>query len=270
MRECFVLQWKNVTTDVPLEDAHVVDRDRKMFFVADGVTRRHAPGTPYPLRIASAAAERLVNGVHRELLERAVTPPDIREACRYANAAIRSLNMELGLWETCDFGVLDYAAATFAGVILRERDFLYATICDAGVARLANTGQYWWRTEDQHARAEPSFPKVYATTDIIAWTKDQRRRFRNRPGASHLTYGVFTGEDEALEYLETGVQPMDAGDTLLVFTDGLRPFLFGEEHGDFRGLLVEGSPEDLDRYVQRWAPERAGLGGDKTLIVVRV
>lgn len=259
MRTVLSFQWGS--TDRPQEDALLADEPNGIFLVADGVTRTpNAAGYPDPSP-APLAAERLLQATHKALRSAPRTPEGLREACRAGNDAVRRLNEELGLWNRCDYWENDLAGAVFAGLVLAEKQFIWGVLADCGVAQLSPNGELLWITEDRVASVQPYFPKLPEKERFIA----VRQHFRNKPASGlDRTYGVFTGEEEALSYLDVGTRPFAAGDTLLVFTDGARHLV---EDPEFRPLLRDGTAHDIDHFVAQ--PEHCGHNHDRTLIVIR-
>lgn len=246
----------------PPEDASLVDEGHGIALVADGVTRSVDPGQAYPdPSPAWRAGRQILETMADKLRTHAATPRDLMLACQAANLAVRKLNQELGVWDHTDYWTRDLAGAVFAGLVLAPPRFLWGYIADSGVARLSARGRITWSTPDDLVDVVPSFP--FDRSDPTARIVTIRREFRNRPEAPHPTYGVFTGEENALRYLRTGAEEVAPDDVLVVFTDGGRPLV---EDPDFRALLVERAPAArLQQYVKR----RHAGGGEKTLVVVR-
>ncbi|MDP3685705.1 MAG: hypothetical protein Q8R32_02640 [bacterium] len=266
MRTVFSLAWHE--HERPFEDAFLADEERGMFLVADGVTRTPGPqGYPNPSP-AREAADALLHAVHATLRDLPFAPESFVEACRIGNQRIRELNEQLGFWNHTDYLERDLAGAVFAGAWLRDDELLWAVLADCGVAALLPTGTMAWETADQLVPVRQHFPKPSTREERFETSPraiEVRRDFRNKPSRGlDRTYGVFTGEDEALQYLETGSRTLSLGETMLVFTDGIRPFFSDAE---FRSLLCNGTAEEIQQFIPN-SPQNQPMT-DKTLIVLR-
>ena len=104
---------------------------------------------------------------------------------------------------------------------------------------------------------------------------------RNKPDTRHLTYGVLTGEPEALHYLETGSVRLLPGDTAILFSDGILPFVFESSFREAAAkavLLSESVGElalsEIDKYIgdalSRLAGRAANLDDDKSFIAIQL
>ena len=136
-------------------------------------------------------------------------------------------------------------------------------IGDCGLAILKDDGAIRWHSPDEVASVRPHFPdaQVVGTTERYIRV---RRDFRNRPAADHPTYGVLTGEPGALPYVRSLSLTIGEGQSILVYTDGIMPFLFDD--AQFRQLLLSGDDEALLEYVTvRSRPGKTA--DDKTLLI---
>lgn len=261
MRTVLSFQWG--APEHPQEDALLRDDAHNIFLVADGVTRTPATAeypNPSPAKLAS---ERLLPATHRALLVLPRVPEGFREACQAGNAAVRELNQELGLWNHSDYWGDDLAGAVFSGLLLNNTSFVWGFMTDCGVAHLSSRGEMLWTTEDRLTPVRQYFPKMSTTKERFVRV---RQDFRNKPEAGlDRTFGTFTGEEAALAYLEVGERPFSAGETLLVFTDGMIPLI---KNSEFCSLLCKGTAADIEQFVS--SPEHCKHPDDKTILVVRV
>lgn len=260
MRDVASFQWSG--REKPQEDALRSDEERGIFLVADGVTRTPGPsGYPNPSP-AKLAADRFLE-ISLDVLRRGTRTAEVlREACRAGNQGVRALNEELGLSGHCDYWERDLASAVFSGLTLAEGEFVWGFLTDCGVAQLSANGEILWMTEDRLAPVRQYFPPPPQTKERQI---SIRRDLRNRPSSGmDRTYGAFTGEEEALSYLEVGTRSFNAGDTLLVFTDGALPLV---KNGEFRSLLCAGTTADVERFALD--PAHRKHDDDKTLVAVR-
>ena len=233
-------------------------RVNDFFSVAEGVARtRYDADPPSP---AARAAHAFNEALHRFLsdLHEPPTLTTLHQAAREGNHAVEEVNRALGLWEDHDYYERDYAGTVAAAIVLTPPTFLYGFMTDCGIVHLAN-GRHPFATPDTLARVRRNFPGGDGPERTIRI----RRDYRNRPHASHPTYGVFTGEVTALDYWNMGQREYLPGDTLLVFSDGARPAVI---HPEFQRLVAQQKDDELRDFVA----VHNLLGDDEaTLIIIR-
>ena len=193
------------------EDRAMLDPFRQTIVVADGITRSKQADGSYPTPSPSArAAEVFCASV---IAQASVTPELTREQFKTiienANAAIAELNREL--FPEYDFAERDRAGvAAVVGVIDGESMWL-ASIADCwcvGAKGDETTRLAWEKTS--HSRA----------TYVRLGEVNAREQLRNKPG-NPLSYGAFTGEPEALHFVEYAKIDLRDYDRLVFATDGL-------------------------------------------------
>lgn len=265
MTNVLTLQWDSPTGKLS-EDVFLADQQRGVFAVADGVTRRGYTGAypqPSPARLA---AEHVVRKLGT-LLPHLTTNDEaaVEKVWHSANNRVRQLNQELGFWDNHDYWGNDYAGAVASCLLLTHDFFLYGFIGDCGVAQLSATGEILWRTPNEVHHIEPLvLPDEAAkhTDQLFKW----RKEYRNNPQANHPTYGVLTGEAAALKYVRTGRRSYRAGEILILYSDGIEPFLY--QDSTFRSLIVDGNQQKLTQYIAaRSSPDENK--DEKTLIVIK-
>jgi hypothetical protein len=268
-----VFTWPTQGADAHLrEDAHFIDAKNGVFVVADGVTRdRDEQGIyPYPSPAAGAALAAAEN-IGRALLlmhegGTLITKQEMAAAFESGNGAVRAYSTDSGFWDNHDYLLRDLPGAVASALtMLDDATFTWGYIGDCGAARIRSNGQVRWHTPDDVTDVRQHFPKA----DEMSRSERNmliRQNFRNKPGAGHPTYGVLTGEEEALRYVKTGIRSYDPGDLELVYSDGIAPFIFND--ATFRQLLVHGSELEIYQHVadRSSATQHAD---EKTLIVVR-
>ncbi len=259
--------WKLSIARHPSEDAFGFDENRRIIAVADGVTRdpfRYLPKTggllglfgrikfianyPKPSPAQMAAQAFCSNFLSFIANSRGRNEPAIRNAVVKANERIKELNLQLGIsQETVDYLKKDYAGCVAAGCFIEEDNLTYSYICDSGIA-LFRDGNFVFKTPDEgpstiSARVWQIIKKKFGddgTWDNPIGRKEFRKNHRNNPNG--VSYGVFTGEEEAMSYVKTGILERKPGDIVFVYTDGLAG-IFDSAEGidfirkkDFRGL----------------------------------
>lgn len=268
MKSILTFEWEpQVTYKREGEDALFVDEKGGVFAVTDGVTRDKNDSGEYPYpsparQAAQIAAETIGNYLVN--LEQ-ISERKIHDAFVHANEAVKSLNEQLGLWNNHDYLERDLAGTVGVCAVVQKREVIYGYIGDCGIAHLSSQGELLWHSDDDVITASSHFPK---TNDIgrTERTVRVRRDFRNKPSAQHPTYGVLTGEEEAMHYVKTGRVQLEPGAVLVVYSDGAMPFIF--EDDDFSRLLFNGNETQIYEYVaHRSSAEK--YSDEKTLILFR-
>lgn len=251
----------------PREDWHTHTPDGRVVIVADGVTR-HGYDGPYPdPSPARKAAEAFTEGALAVLCEKepsAMTSTDLPRAAERGNVTVRQLNESLDFWGTTDYWGRDLAGAVAAFFVVQREKLLYGFLTDCGVAVIAPSSELLFITEDVLARVRPHLPTIESEGDEQKRFVRVRRDHRNILPISEATYGVFTGENAALEYVQYGELPLSSGVVVCAFSDGLRPFV---DDPGFRLAVVSGSRGAIARYVK----QRSYAGNhtdEKTLVAV--
>lgn len=195
----------------PNEDRAVLDSFRQTIVVADGITRTKQSDGGYPHPSPSArAAEVFCESI---IAQASVIPEVTREQfvtiIENANAAIARLNCEL--FPHVDFAERDRAGVAAVVGIMDGDSMWLASIADCwcvGVKGDTATRLAWEKTS--HSRS------TYVQLGEVA----AREQLRNKPG-NPLSYGAFTGEPEALHFVEYAKVDLRDYDRLVFATDGL-------------------------------------------------
>jgi hypothetical protein len=168
------------------------------FVVTDGVSRSFQGKYPKPSP-ARVVAETVatVLGLHL------IAGLDILTAFQTANKSAYSLNKVFGFLNT-DYLFSDLAGCVASAITVHDNTFKYGFIGDCGVAKLDQHANLIWHTPDEVAPVVRTFKTLIYETVVNERLVRIRRDFRNKPQADHLTYGVITGEKEAMSYVRTG------------------------------------------------------------------
>lgn len=193
------VDWKSVS-----EDAFFADKSRGIFVVTDGVTRRGFTGAYPDPSPARQAADAVVETIGKTLTA-PLTDIKMMEAFAQANQSVRAVNQSLGLWGSHDWWGRDLAGTVAACLAVQDSAFLYGFITDCGVAQVSAAGDLIWHTPNTQEAAKKHFPLVEEVGERERFVR-VRRDFRNRPEAKHPTFGVLTGEEAALSYVEVGTR----------------------------------------------------------------
>lgn len=266
----------------PNEDFKIIGKKFPIFAVADGVSRTKKPGERYSFRwSAHQAAVEFCVGVmdtieaefhHKrglKVLERAFS---------IANIYIRSHNISRIPPDKIDFLANDYYCACGVAAFIKEGLFYYGYLGDCGIRIYDQNDRLRYYSVDDVKPIEEhrdGLPYESSNQKILEW----RRDYRNHPKADYSTYGVFTGEEEALYYCHFGKIQLKPGDLIFLYSDGFLHFI---KKSDFRALfrrvdLKDHHPKnavkrfvaaEIEKHPSRKTSEE--LGDDKTLIAILV
>lgn len=195
----------------PNEDRAVLDSFRQTIVVADGITRTKGGDGVYPTPSPSArAAEAFCESIiSQAAVSTELTSEKFAEIIKNANAAIADLNRDL--FPDFDFAERDRAGvAAVVGIIDGDSMWL-ASIADCwciGVKGDQTTRLAWEKT----SQARPTYVRL---GEVAA-----REQLRNKPGLP-VSYGAFTGEPEALHFVEYAKVDLRNFDRLVFATDGM-------------------------------------------------
>ncbi len=256
------------------DDSFDFDEERGIACVADGVTRDSKNG--HVVTSLRGLAEVLAfgyPGYAADASRIAVNTFMLDRTLEAVNREIGDYNFNVGLVST-DYLGRDLAGCTFASVISLcdpksdpvEIDVQY--IADAGVAIVGKEGGLI-KTDDEGPHSPEKNPHLEKVlSEHGGWTSQEGRRFirefcRNKPNQP-FSYGVLTGETDALSYVKEMTLWTNQGDYVLLFTDGVGELLFpqyGQDEeknkkkkkvrdGCFRHLFDD-SPSSLEALCQK-------------------
>lgn len=268
MRDLRVFAFKQDNTKLkPNDDEYSWWEYGRSFAVADGVSRTCKNGEPLSSYCAAAV-------FCQEVIPALVTSRSVYEPFVRANACIERLNRELhGITpETVNYLDRDYLCCVgVAGVLSRKYpyQFSYGYIGDCGVL-VYNAMCIPKFLSENPIRILEEFREGWQFAEKDAKTIFWRRELRNRPEAPYLTYGALTGEVSALPYVKTGRIDLELGDVVLLFSDGIYPFIFDVAFRAVIARLLLGTSEEsakqleLKKYLEE-ATERLRLHGVNNL-----
>lgn len=242
-------------------DAYAVDERLDVYAVADAPLRRltklrrRYPFDDHGGEVAQLLCDEFVHYIQAELGTGTFGgEKTVHEALVVGNKAIRQLNLRLGR-DYSDKANYDFAETVgFCGVV-HEDTFFYGGIEDCYVNvirgenydnvaplkfRLVKSVNYSDRML-KAGKAESHFPKGI---DQEVIKKEPKEAFhvgylRNNCVAKDengdaIGWGSFTGEPEAETFIQTGSVKLQSGDGILLFSDGMIPYLSDNE---FMGWL---------------------------------
>jgi hypothetical protein len=232
-----------------------------VFVVTDGVSRSFQGKYPVPSP-ARIVAEAVANTIGLCLL----TGATIQDAFKAGSISARFWNKHFGYFFNTDYLFHDLAGCVASAVTIQDKTFKYGFIGDCGIAKLSSSGEFLWHTPDQVAPVVATFKNLISETAMNDRLVRIRRDFRNKPSAEHLTFGVLTGEKEAMSYISIGEIDFQKGETVILYSDGVFPF-FGDF--EFRQLLLKGNKRKITAYLKANSSSTKH-NDDKTLIILNL
>ena len=218
----------------PNEDAYSCTQleGNNSFAVADGVSRSVYGDMRYPLSALPAAEEFCMS---MSLLASGISVPT---AFALANTQIILVNEKAGIApDTVDYLGNDYICCEGAAGVLEKKypkKFSYGYIGDCGILVYDDHFLPVFLSDSPMGIAE-QFREGFEFKDKSEQRIFWRQKLRNHPDCRFMTYGALTGEASALSYMKTGSIDLEAGDTVIMFSDGIYPFIFDHR---FRRLVA--------------------------------
>lgn len=217
----FAFQQDNLKSKIN-DDYYIFSKDAGLFVVADGVSRVADTGH----------CSRLAAEVFCQAMTQAFKEKQLMSDCfAYANAEINALNYRFGIGsETVDYLQKDYLCCVGFAVRFNEQSpctLEYGYIGDCGMLIYNSFYSSLWPRflSENRVGILEEFRDGERFCDKDAQRIFWRQTVRNRPERSYLTYGALTGEVSALSYVQTGSVDMIDGDVVMLFSDGIRPFI---------------------------------------------
>ena len=241
----------NRSLDKPNEDRHLIDTERGIFIVLDGVTRVHKEYSEHPYK--SAAGE--VGDIFLKEVYDYITnhlsdpsPRDILEgAVRLANKKIKEYRSKRSLEE---WGF--YPSTLGIISILRGRTLHYLCVGDCIAVLMRYNSKIIFGREF-----------TLEAVDLHDVSKSDRYALYCNHPDNHLSYTVFNGDEVVMEGVEYSLIDIHEGDILLLASDGIADFIKYEKVRD----LITMSAEDMINSSGKYdLPPYAEYADDKTLI----
>lgn len=258
--------WKITASRHPVEDSYLVNKKENIIAVADGVTRDPMAELPnidtlkgklkFTMNYPRPSPARIVSDIFcQSFLEvlRDYTDANqdaIRKAFQEANTQIASWNAKN--ISNPDYLTKDLAGCVASGVFEDKETISWGYLTDCGVAIFDKNGKLKFRTENQG----PDKHDPYIWQDLRLKGKEWenphvrriiRRDYRNNPFEEH-SFGVLTGEEDAMNYVRTGTQEFIPGDHLVVYSDGLDEVIFSDP---FARLIRENDDSGIERICKK-------------------
>lgn len=276
-----MLLYKNTFDNIKTENHNFPVEDQyyatdTMAIVADGITRDPVGVfdlssisneefiKKYPRPSGAELAAKIICETYAKALG---TPKERLIRC---NQAVKALNDRY--IATCDYLQNDYYGAVAAAVTIQENTLYYAYICDCGVIIYDKEGNIKFQTEDDKTKYSDSYiNKIGIPWDLPESRVIVRRDYRNNPeniqDGHCVSYGSLTGEEDAIQFIQSGTQPLSSGDLVVVYSDGISNFL---HEPNFINKLLNFNSQELEEYMNTQASSNySKYGKEKTLVLLK-
>lgn len=261
--------WKKKLGRIPTEDSFstgIIVKDK--LCVADGVTRdpfevlpdlKTLRGQfqfawnypkPSPAKVAADIFTSTIPFVLKDYFPQNRNEFAVYESFKEANHEIRE-------WNNKNIPCVDYLVNDFAGCVgacaaVVGDVVYYGFITDSGIAVFNEEGNLQMRTENQGPNKHDKYIWQDERLKDTSWRNPEVRKiirseYRNKSYQEH-SFGVLTGEENAMEYVRTGKWEISRGENLFVYTDGLEKTIYSPE---FSKAIRDGNESDLFNLCQR-------------------
>ncbi|MBI5803772.1 hypothetical protein HY450_00845 [Candidatus Pacearchaeota archaeon] len=245
--------WKMRLLMHPTEDAFGFSDEEGIIAVADGVTRdpkEYLPNmksffgklkflceypNPSPAQIVSDICVSTFIEVVRDYRRENRDTRAIWKGFEESNRRIKRWNEENIV--SSDYVTNDFAGCVAAGTAFSSEELVsYGFLTDAGIAIFDEKGEVKFRTENEGPNKHDKYIWQDERLKGNGWRNPEvrriiRRDYRNNPHEKH-SFGVLTGEPEAMSYVRTGTKELKPGEGLTVYTDGLESTIFSGKFAD--------------------------------------
>ncbi len=256
------------------EDYYVVDKN--CFCVADGVTRdlKDGTATPYPkteeevLKVvekypnpsgayeaAKIVCEEFVREISVQKQNR--TEEKMKKIVEKINDAVGKINQG----RTIDYLAQDYYCCVAVGGIIVKEKLICFSIGDCNITALDKNKNVVFETINNHAWFEDFVREEYSKKPGYDWNKNEFRKeirkiYRNHPNlkkeGKDITFGVLSGEKEAMYYVDTYTVDLSEVQYICAYSDGCEPNFENQEE-------IEKTLQDPQKTVEQ--------GKEKTLVI---
>lgn len=265
----------------PKEDYFEINEAPLIVAVADGITReKYESNFSGAYEVAKIFCKTSVSYLRNVLENSSKTNIEnyLKKAFELANGKIWELNKKYKIPEIIDFLDNDYFGTTAVLGTIVDKKLYLARICDCG-AMVIYKGKITFQTPDiwknlgkydNRYGEKPDEPK-------------KRRQFiqkflRNKPElfdkyGRRISYGVLTGEKEALDFIEFYDINLNKEEVVLFYTDGFEPYFQKKEflqifqHWKNKNNWVK---NELENISIQMAKENEKFDRERTLVAVKI
>ena len=258
-----------------------INKDKKIFVVADGITRdplgfKELPdlhsvlgeiefGIEYPIPSPARKAAELFceSFISICIKSNRIGEEKIKGILSKANRKIWKLNKNLEV----DYLTKDYAGCVGVAGIIRENRIYYGFVADCGLAIFDKKGRLKFRTKNEGPNEGIGKKiKIILGFKRLNWKdpeyrREVRKNFRNN-SKEKLSYGAFTGEEEAMKFVKVGRKELEEGEYVLFYSDGAEKIIFK------KGFNIKRHFEILEDYFKK--KDKEIVGAEASIIALRI
>ena len=237
--------------DKPNEDKIVIDEEKGIFIVLDGVTRVHAEYEEHPFESAALKVGEIFMEQAYDYIKNHINDPDPKKilegAVKVANEKIREYRSQRGLdqwvFYPSTLGILS---------ILRNSTLHYICVGDCIAALLRGSSKILFGRQFS-----------LEAVDLHKVSKSERYDIYCNHPENHLSYTVFNGDDEVNVGIEYSFIDLHEGDTLLLASDGIGNYIKYEKNVD---LVTKTADEMISLSKKYDLQPYADYADDKSII----
>jgi hypothetical protein len=260
----------------PQEDFVLVSQKYPIFVVADGVTLKRDKEGRYPNPSGSAElAQIFCQTIIHEAEQKYETfsELDLRKLFSLGNREAGAYNVSMGRTEDkIDYREFDLFAATTAFVLIKDNKMFWWSLADAGIKVIDKEGALIFKSPLPNPYDKKYLPNNWDELNETEKNKSSKRIYRNTVSESGelIGYGVVTGEDGVINYLNSGSRDIESGQTILLYTDGFENYF---KQGAFASIFISW-PQDLQERVENISNklihnDPQGYGQERSLIAIQ-
>ncbi len=267
----------------PQEDYFLIDENRSIVSIADGVTQReYKEGISHAYEVAKIFCRSSIDYIRKKY--DSIDKNNIFHiedmffnAFRISNQNIKKYNEERGVTaKTIDYFNLDYYETVGLLCMIYKDNIYIGRIGDCGFTLMSNDGY----VKSQSYNIWKGVGKCL-DDEIRKTTQDHleflHRYLRNNPflytcDGERCGYGVLNGEDNALLFFEFYVIKKDREDILFLYTDGFESRI--RDH-NFREKIINIVNENTDSIIDRlveldgeFSKKMPSYDDERTLILI--
>lgn len=239
----FAISKNHLDYPKPLEDFILIDKEKSIFIILDGVSRDKNNGI-YPDPSPSFEVSQIFAKEVLNFLKQAIHGKDIignlKLAVTYGNNKIYEYNKKAN-WSFLP------GTVGIISVILNDK-FYYVFVGDC-------IGQIFHKNKSKFF----TYPQTKLLKEhITEFSADQIRNIICNNKKHPFGYGVFTGEKGVMDFLECGEELLYEGDLIILATDGMNKMIFPT------------SAKELVASAERQEKDQGLRSDDKAVIVISV
>ena len=260
--------------DFPIEDQYYADDNTAI--VTDGITRDPLGISDFSKCTLKEFLKKYPNPSGAEMAAKEIcksfseTKGLLVDRLKKANECVRKLN-DIYI-KKCDYLENDYYGAVASCVSISNDILNYAYICDCGVIVYDKNGTIKFKTEDdKELYSDPYINKIGISWDLPEARRIVRSEYRNNINnivdGNCVSYGALTGEETAINFIKSGQLKLDAGDIIIVYSDGFACFL---TENDFINNIINFNEKIFENYINNKSKDNyEKYGKEKTLVIFK-